>query len=130
MTKRRSKPKSSGDYSVPERAKKLIAENKLTKAKFLYLGRCGLTKVPAEVGELVWLESLSLADAYSEWDGERWTYTYRPTKESGPTNSGLGDLTPLVGLSALQVLNVSGTQVSDLTPLAGLWRLCRNRDDT
>ena len=75
MPTRRSKAKSSGDDSGPERAKKLIADNKRTKAKFLYLGRCGLTKVPDEVGELVWLESLSLADDYSEWDGEQWQYT-------------------------------------------------------
>ena len=118
MPTRRSKAKSSGDDSVPERAKKLIAENKRTKGKFLSLGRCGLTRVPAEVGELVWLESLSLADNYSEWDGQEWRYEH--TEETGQTNSGLRDLTPLAGLSALQALNVSDTQVSDLTPLAGL----------
>ncbi len=78
-------------------AKKHIAENKHTRATFLDLGNCGLTEVPAEVGELVWLEGLSLAG-----------------------NEGLADLAPLAGLSALQWLDVSSTQVTDLAPLAGL----------
>ena len=37
-------------------AQQLIAENIQTKDPFLDLGNCGLSKVPAEVGELVWLE--------------------------------------------------------------------------
>jgi len=52
----------SGTDSGPERAKKLIAANRLTKVKFLSLGECGLTRIPDDVGELVWLESLSLSD--------------------------------------------------------------------
>jgi internalin A len=46
-------------------ALKLIAENKQSKATFLDLGNCGLTELPAEVGELDWLESLSLAGEWS-----------------------------------------------------------------
>ena len=84
MPTRQSKAKTSGDNSGPERAKKLIAENKRTKAKSLYLGQCGLTRVPDEVGELVWLESLSLADDYSEWDGQQWQH--KTTEESGRPN--------------------------------------------
>ena len=45
-------------------AQELIAQNKVTKAKFLDLGNCGLEKVPAEVGELAWLEGLSLAGTW------------------------------------------------------------------
>ncbi len=36
----------------------LITENKQSRNPFLDLGNCGLSEVPAEVGELVWLESL------------------------------------------------------------------------
>ena len=122
MPTRRSKAKSSKDESWPERAKRLIAKNKRTKAKFLYLGQCGLTRVPDEVGELVWLESLSLSDVDSEWDGRRWKYKSRSSGRENP-NSGLRDLVPLAGLSGLRVLQVSATQVSDLTPLAGLLAL-------
>src|SRR5262245_6019345 len=53
-------------------ALQLIAENKRSRATFLDLGNCGLTEVPAEVGELVWLESLSLASEWYEWDGRAW----------------------------------------------------------
>ncbi|MGR9036889.1 MAG: leucine-rich repeat domain-containing protein, partial [Gammaproteobacteria bacterium] len=45
-------------------ALQLIAENKKTRSPFLDLGNCGLTEVPIEIGELVWLEELSFA---SEW---------------------------------------------------------------
>jgi len=121
MPTRRSKSKSSADGSVPEEAKRRIAENKRSKAKFLYLGRCGLTKVPAEVGELVWLESISLSDGYSEWNGHQWQY--RPTGKSELTNKDLTGISPLAGLTSLQTLDLSRTNVSDLQPLAGLTSL-------
>jgi len=96
----------------------LIAENKRTRATFLDLGNCGLTEVPAEVGELVWLESLSFASSWEEWDGRAWQRN--ESRNPGDSNERLTDLAPLAGLSALQSLNVSNTQVSDLAPLAGL----------
>src|ERR1017187_8523565 len=99
-------------------AKKLIAENKRSRATFLDLGNCGLTKVPAEVGELVWLESLSLASDWYEWDGREWQR--KESRNTGDSNERLTDIGPLAGLSALQLLAVSGTKVSDLAPLAGL----------
>ena len=52
------------DTAMSELALKLIAENKKTRSPFLDLGNCGLTEVPEEIGELVWLEELSFA---SEW---------------------------------------------------------------
>ncbi len=118
---RSSKGKAVGRDSTPERAKELIAENKRTRAKFLYLGRCGLTRVPEEVGELVWLESLSLSDNYSEWDGQRWNY--KLSERPHETNKRLSDLAPLAGLNPLQILNIAITQVSGLAPLAGLTNL-------
>jgi hypothetical protein len=42
-------------------AKKLIAESKRTLATFLDLGNCGMTEIPEEIGDLVWLESLLLS---------------------------------------------------------------------
>jgi internalin A len=53
-------------------ALQLITENKKTRATFLDLGNCGLTEIPAEIGELVWLESVSLASEWYERDGETW----------------------------------------------------------
>jgi len=39
-------------------AQQRIAENKTTRSTTLDLGNCGLTQVPEEIGELVWLEEL------------------------------------------------------------------------
>ncbi len=83
---------------MSELALQLIAENKRTRDTFLDLGNCGLTEIPAEVGELVWLESLLL----------------------GNEGTLVSDLRPLAGLAALQNLDVSGTWVTDLAPLASL----------
>jgi Leucine-rich repeat (LRR) protein len=103
---------------TPERALQLIAENKRTRANFLYLGRCGLTKVPDEVAELTWLESLSLADDFSEPEGQQWRY--KPSRGSLSTNAGLNDVRALAGLRRLQTLDLSFTQVRDVKPLARL----------
>src|SRR5271166_4530557 len=101
-----------------ERALQLIAENNRTRTTFLDLGNCGLTEIPAEVGELVWLESLSVADEWHEWDGREWQYKH--SRNNGDSNQALTDIRPLAGLSALQSLFLRGTQITDLAPLAGL----------
>jgi len=54
---------------MSELALKLIAKNKKTRATFLDLGNCGLTEVPDEIGDLIWLEGLSFSDGW--WDGEK-----------------------------------------------------------
>ena len=57
---------------MSELALQLIRENKQKHARgedagFLDLGNCGLTEVPEEIGELVWLETLSFSS--ERWDG-------------------------------------------------------------
>ena len=107
-------------------AKQLIAENKRSRDTFLDLGKCGLTEVPAEVGKLIWLEGLSLANEWYEWDGRGWKleYSQNTLDEHSPlANSGSFDLSPLAGLSGLQTLILSDTLVADLAPLAGLFAL-------
>ncbi|MGB0389695.1 MAG: hypothetical protein ACPGWR_33155, partial [Ardenticatenaceae bacterium] len=49
-------------------ALQLIEEEKEAKTGKLDLGRCGLTDVPDAVFDLLWLEELSLSNAY--WDDE------------------------------------------------------------
>ena len=100
-------------------ALQLIAENKRSRATFLDLGNCGLTEVPAEVGELVWLESLSLASEWSEWDGRAWQE--KKSRNTGDKNNRLIDIGPLGGLTRLRSVIVA--QVADLAPLAGLTKL-------
>jgi internalin A len=53
-------------------ALELIAENKETRSTFLDLGNCGLTEVPEEIGELVWLEELSFSGDWAYFDGKKW----------------------------------------------------------
>jgi hypothetical protein len=95
------------DTAMSELALKLIAENKKTRSPFLDLGNCGLTEVPEEIGELVWLEVLSLAS------------------ERGYFDNKVSDLSPLSGLAKLKELDVSKTLVTDLSPLSGLANLHR-----
>jgi internalin A len=124
-------------------ALQLIAENKKTRATFLDLANCGLTTVPSEVSQLVWLESLSLSSGWQEWGLE--DGIHRRTKNDGGSNKELTDIaavaglsnlrslyldesqihdfSPLAGLMCLQLLHVGSAQVSDLSPLAGLMSL-------
>src|SRR5271157_2293461 len=102
-------------------ALQLIAENKRTRATFLDLGKCGLSEVPAEVGELVWLEFVQL-------NGNERLTDLAPLAGLSAlqvlhVSGKVSDLAPLAGLSALQTLYVSGPQVTDLAPLAGLFAL-------
>ena len=51
-------------------ALKLIAENKKTHATFLDLGNCNLKVIPKELSELIWLEKLSFAKQWFDFDKE------------------------------------------------------------
>jgi internalin A len=102
-------------------ARALIAENKNTKATFLDLGNCGLREIPAEIGELVWLEFVSLGSEWWEWTGRDWQK--RESQNRGSPNERLENLAPLASLTALQTLRALGTLIADLTPLAGLTAL-------
>src|SRR6476646_9385911 len=97
-------------------ARKLIAENKKSKATFLDLGNCGLSEIPNEVAELHWLEFLSLSGAWHEWHELGWSI--RNSENSAGTNREVRDLTPLASLTSLKILAISETQVDDLSPLA------------
>jgi internalin A len=90
---------------MSELALKLIAENKAKHARgedarVLDLGNCGLTEVPEEVGELVWLEELILRD-----------------------NKQLANIDPVKKLLALKYLNCAYTKIEDLSPISDLENL-------
>jgi Leucine-rich repeat (LRR) protein/GTPase SAR1 family protein len=131
---------------MSELALKLIAENKKNKAKTLDLGNCGLTELPDELFELTWLEELVLSNYYWVYDLEKkkinWVDSnneseYNQLKKLSPKLSGLNalkklylneqqelsDLSPLSGLSNLQIFSCESTQVNDLSPLSGLSNL-------
>jgi internalin A len=106
---------------MSERALALITANKSSRAISLDLGRCVLTALPEELGELVWLESLSLADNWFEWDGTRWQY--RQSQNTGDNNSQLTDIAVLAKLPRLRYLYIALTHIADMSPLAGLSNL-------
>ena len=97
-------------------ARQLIDENKRSRDTFLDLGNCGIAEVPAEVSELVWLESLSLAGEWFEWDGRAWQE--KKSRNAGDKNHRLIDIGPLSKLPRLRSVMVS--QVADFGPLASL----------
>lgn len=68
---------------MSELAKKLIAENKRTKAKSLDLGRCGLRDFPKELFELEWLEKLVMCDEYWDYDKNIWVNSSNHGKTNG-----------------------------------------------
>ncbi len=95
-------------------ALQLIAENKKTRVKWLSLGLCGLKAVPAEIGELVWLEHLSLSDYHivrfvSVEAASFWDYTESADQQN--SNSGLSDIAALSSLTMLKSLVAENTQV-------------------
>ena len=96
-------------------AQQLIAENKQTRDPFLDLGNCGLSEVPAEVGELVWLESLSLASYRYEWDGQKWQK--KESRNTGDENNRLIDIGPLGRLTRLRSLIVEKSRTSHCSPV-------------
>jgi len=61
-------------------ALQLIAREKKEKTGKLDLGKCGLTELPEELFELVWLEELSLGD--SRWDAEYFNLIVSPNNGS------------------------------------------------
>ena len=100
---------------MSELALRLIEENKKTRATFLDLGNCGLTEVPAEIGELVWLEGLSFSYEWKE--GNDW----KKTLNIGSANN-IKRLTTHVYNSRLSLWSVTEINPFDyLLNLKWLW---------
>ncbi len=107
-----------GRYLMSELAQQRIAECKRTKNKFLDLGNCGLTEVPSDIGELGWLESLSLASEWFEWEGRGWRNV---RSQNGGGRNALVNIDPVRTLKNLRSFMVD--QIADISPLAGLRNL-------
>ncbi|MCB9305123.1 MAG: TIR domain-containing protein [Lewinellaceae bacterium] len=140
---------------MSELALKLIRENiekhrRGEDATFLDLGNCGMTEVPEEIGECVWVEELNLGDLWEEWRyGELYTgqssnrnsydvNTFSSLPKSidklvhlkklwlgGDWNNNLqfNDLSHISTLTNLEQLECSVNQVFNLVPLSNLTKL-------
>ncbi len=130
---------------MSELALKLIAENKKSRSPSHDLRKCGLTGIPEELGELVWLEGLSFASGWFEFDGNEWIR--RNTNNTGSDNiisswypgfsvfskakkffSLKVKTSPIIKLTNLKILSLVGgfdkkSSLKDLTPLSGLTSL-------
>jgi internalin A len=104
------------DTAMSELALKLIAENKKTRSPFLDLGNCGLTEVPEEIGELVWLEELSFA---SEWLG---FYGEECTRVNSLNSFEKNNIKQLLSSSRLMTLPIFG-KPSKVNPFSNLTNL-------
>ena len=123
---------------MSELALRLIEENKKTRAKFLDLGNCGLTEVPVEIGELVWLEGLSFSTEYLEEDKDKQTqnsefennikWLVLPSSFSSSSCDRSTTNNPFASLKSLKKLWLSASlentfELDDLSPIAGLVNL-------
>jgi internalin A len=130
---------------LENRALERIAQEKQEKTGFLNLSGkyYGLTKLPEELEELVWLTTLDLSHTpianLSPLAGlsqlQELVCYNTPIADLSPLaglsqlqklvcfNTPIADLSPLTGLSQLQLLDCSDTPIADLSPLAGLSQL-------
>jgi internalin A len=119
-------------------------------ASSLDLGNCGMTEVPEEIGECVWLEELILSNGSWDIDDINFNKSANPGSENKikylpkglnnlvnltrlliggdfRNNWTLSDLSNLSDLKGLRTLICANTEVEDLSPLENLINL-RNLD--
>ncbi len=94
---------------MSELALKLIAENKAAHqrgedATSLDLGRCGLSELPEELFECIWLEKLIVSNTYWDWQERKWVESNNKGSKNTITTIPSGITT----LQSLKVLKISG----------------------
>ncbi|MFK8005820.1 MAG: COR domain-containing protein, partial [Saprospiraceae bacterium] len=93
------------DKPMSELALELIEKEKIERTGKLDLGYCGLTELPKELFELVWLEELSLCNRYYDYKQRKWI----DSLNSGPSNILSGKLSEeLIRLNKLHLLKING----------------------
>ncbi|MFZ2898970.1 MAG: leucine-rich repeat domain-containing protein [Saprospiraceae bacterium] len=130
---------------MSELALQIIAGNKKTKGKTLDLGNCGLTELPEEVLDCIWLEELILSGQWIEYyltpinfevgisrnGGKENRINYLPSSFSSLKllkkviidHNNISDLSPISDLQNLCFLCCGSNQITDLSPIAKLTKL-------
>jgi internalin A len=133
-----------------ELALQRIREAKEQRLTRLEIGNCGLTEIPDEVFELVWLEELIVSNGWLEYSFEKEGWITYSSKNKGKANNIhfinpkikilrglkkiftngddnakwlLNDLSPLEELTQLQQISAFGTDLSNLAFLKSLTNL-------
>ena len=112
-------PPTKNPKSMSELALQLIREAKTKKFKSLNLGSCGLTELPMELFELVWLEELVVSNEEQWIEGK---------KGVAPPNSGKPNFLAEIPneirvLKHLKKLDFGYNQISNIKPLEELTQL-------
>lgn len=108
---------------MSELALKLIREAKEKRLTRLDLGNCGLTELPDELFELVWLEELILASEWFEYQIKSKTWEEISSKNSGAKNQIRFLPERLNHLTELQKFIAAGNSISDTKSLSQLQKL-------
>lgn len=98
-------------------AKELIEENKRTKVKYLDLGDCGLTELPKELFDCVWLEGLNLGQTNVELDFLESENKESQRKERKNPNK-IIDINGLVKLKHLRFLYLENNNIEKIESLS------------
>ena len=106
---------------MSELALQLIAENKRTQDPFLDLGNCGLTELPDELFDCIWLEKLNLGRRYYDANEKKW---FESPSSKRILNIFKGnELIKLNIFSNLKYLYLSSCQIIDIKFLENLYFL-------
>mgnify|MGYP000037001737 CR=1 FL=1 len=130
---------------MSELALKLIRENiekhrRGEDARFLDLGNCGMTEVPEEIGECVWVEELNLGSYLFYFEKREWRYglirgknwirslpetilSLKNLHNLSLNNIGIQDITLLTACNNLQKLSIAENGLKDLTSLSSLTQI-------
>jgi internalin A len=105
---------------MSELALQLIAEAKEQKSTRLNLGRCGLSSIPEELFDLVWLEDLTLADDWIEYKAEDKLWDLHIGKNVGSWNKIQTIPQQIKQLTQLRRLSLAGNEIQNIQALAEL----------
>jgi len=106
-------------------AQKLITENKRTKDTFLDLGDCGLTELPKELFECIWLKYLILSSDYFDYDdvSPSVSSNYLHKEEFDLEKNQIPNLTGIEKLHNLEELILNDIEIKKAESISNLHKL-------